>query len=173
MILNTLGDEIVKEAEALKDGDIVLMPGSLPADIGIVMKFAMGDRYSQTPEPQLVKGLELVRHLWIGKANETIGGVVMLCWLHNLQKWSLDAYKGDDHDNKLGDYSFRSGRLVVDWFFKNIGEDKLITIHRTANRAATKLCQRLGFEITHRLGEEFTVLTITREAWDLTGSTTR
>lgn len=166
MILDALGDPITKETEALKDGDITLVPGSLPAEIGLVMKFAMGDRYNQTPEPQLVKGLEFVKHLWIGKVNQEIGGVVMLCYLENLQKWTLDAYKGEDHDNRFGDYSFRSGRLVIDWFFKNIEEDKLITIHRVENRAATRLCERLGFTITHKLGEEFTVLTLEREQWD-------
>ena len=165
MILDALGEEVLPETPGLRDGDIILQPGSLPADIGLVMKFAMGDRYNQTPEPQIVKGLELVKYLWIGKANDSIGGVVMLCWLENLQCWSLDAYKSDDHDNRFGDYSFRSGRLVIDWFFKNIENDKLITIHRTANYAATKLCERLGFEITHKLGDAFTVLTLTREAW--------
>ncbi len=168
-LVDAYGMEIFPEAEILKDGDISLIPGSLPKDIGLVMKFAMGDRYNQTPEPQVVKGLELVKHLWIGKCGETIGGIVMLCWLDNLQKWSLDAYKGDELDNRFGDYSFRSGRLVIDWFFKNIHEDKLITMHRTANRPATKLCQRLGFEITHKLGEEFTFLTIERETWAGTG----
>ena len=173
MILDALGDELTKETEPLKDGDITLVPGSLPADIGLVMKFAMGDRYNQTPEPQLVKGLELVKHLWIGKVGDEIGGIIALCWLHNLQKWSLDAYKSNEHDNRLGDYSFRAGRLVIDWFFKNIDDDKLITIHRSANHAATKLCERLGFEITHKLGDEFTVLTLTRDIWDGTGSITR
>lgn len=167
MIVDALGDVLTKDSEVLKDGDITLIPGSLPKDIGIVMKFAMGDRYNKTPEPQIVKGLELMKHLWIGKVNEAIGGVLMLCYLENLQKWSLDAYKGNDFDNRLGDYSFRAGRLVVDWFFRNITEDKLITMHRTVNRSATKLCERLGFEVTHKLGEEFTVLTITRGQWDL------
>lgn len=173
MILNALGEEVFPEATGLKDGDITLVPGSLPADIGLVMKLAMGDRYNQTPEPQVVKGLELMKHLWIGKVNDVIGGIVMLCYLENIGKWSLDAYKNDEHDNRLGDYSVRSGRLVIDWFFQNIVAKELITIHRTANKAATKVCERLGFEITHRLGDEFTVLTLTRSKWDGIGSITR
>jgi hypothetical protein len=167
MILDTLGDQITPETPGLSDQEIILQPGSLPADIGLVMKFAMGDRYNKTPEPQLVKGLEFVKHLWIGKVNEEIGGVVMLCWLENLQKWTLDAYKNSEHDNKLGDYSFRAGQLVIDWFFKNIDASCLTTMHRTDNRLATKMCERLGFEITHKLGEEFVFLTLERETWDL------
>lgn len=173
MILDALGDEILPEAVGLHDGEITLIPGSLPKDIGIVMKLAMGDRYNQTPEAQVVKGLEFVKYLWVGESKGVVGGVVMLCWLENLQCWTLDAYKNDSHDNKLGDYSFRAGRLAIDWFFKNIVSNKLMTIHRTANYAATKVCQRLGFEITHKLGDAFTVLTITREKWDGTGSITR
>lgn len=172
LLVDPSGMEILPEIETLKEGDITLTPGSLPEDIGIVLKFAMGDRYNQTPEPQLVKGLEFMKYLWIGRANESIGGVLMLCYLENIQKWTLDAYKNNEHDNKEGDYSFRSGRLVIDWFFNNLQEDKLITIHRTANRLATKLCERLGFEITHKLGDEFTILTLERDTWDLTGFTT-
>ena len=163
MILDTLGDEILKEAEGLVDGDIVLTPGSLPEDIGLVMKFAMGDRYNQTPEPQLVKGLEFVKYLWIGEANGVIGGVLMLCWLENLQCWTLDAYKNSEHDNTLGDYSYRSGRLVIDWFFRNVDAKELRTMHRTDNKLATKVCQRLGFEITHKLGDAFVMMTLERE----------
>ena len=173
MILNSLGEDILPEINALADGEIALIPGSLPKDIEILLKFAMGDRYNQTPEEQLVKGLEFCKYLWIGKANGAIGGVVMLCYVENLQKWTLDAYKNHEHDNGIGNYSFRSGRLVIDWFFKNIQEDKLVTIHRTANRSATKLCEKLGFRITHKLGEEFTFLTLTREQWDLTGYITQ
>lgn len=172
-IVDPSGIEILPDIEPLMEGEITLTPGSLPEDIGLVMKFAMGDRYNQTPEPQLVKGLELCKYLWIGRVDGVIGGIIALCYLENLDKWSLDAYKNDEHDNRIGDYSFRAGRLVRDWFFKKLGKDKLITIHRTQNFAATKVCERLGFEITHRLGDAFTVLTLERDVWDGTGSTTR
>lgn len=161
------GMEILPDIEPLTDGDIVLAPGSLPEDIELVMKFAMGDRYNQTPEEQMVKGLEFCKYLWIGKVNGVIGGIVMLCYLENLDKWSLDAYKNQEHDNRVGDYSLRAGTLVRDWFFKKIGKDKLITMHRTANKLATRLCERLGFEITHKLGDEFVFLTLEKESWEL------
>lgn len=167
MIVDTLGDEILPASCALMDSEVVLYPGSLPEDIGVVMKFAMGDRYNQTPEPQIVKGLEMMKYLWIAKVNGELSGVLMLCYLENLNKWTLDAYKGNEHDNRVGDYSFRAGRLVIDWFFKNITEDKLMTMHRTDNHAATKMCERLGFEVTHKLGEVFTFLTLKRESWAL------
>lgn len=164
MILDTLGDEVLPESEVLSDGEITLHPGSLPADIGPVMKFAMGDRYNRTPEPELVKGLELCKYLWIAKAGDVIGGVLMLCFLDKLNWWTLDAYKNSEHDNNAGDYSYRAGRLVIEWFFKNFDSKELRTMHRTANHAATKICERLGFETSH-LNQEFIILKLEREKW--------
>lgn len=163
-LVDPLGDEIIPDAEVLKDNDIILTPGSLPEDIELVMKFALGDRYNETPEPQLVKGLELVKYLWIGKVNESIGGVVMICFLDKLDWWTLDAYKNSEHDNRDGDYSFRAGRLVIDWFFTNMDADSLRTMHRTDNVLATKMCERLGFEKTHH-NPEFVVLRLMRDKW--------
>ena len=161
MLVDPLGNEIIPEAETLKDGDIILTPGSLPADIGLVLKFAMGDRYNQTPEPQLVKGLELCKYLWIGKANGVIGGVILICFLDRLNWWTIDAYKNSEHDNLLGDYSYRAGKLVADWFFGNFDENELHTIHKTDHRAATKVCQRIGFT-EKNVNHEFTFMRMRR-----------
>lgn len=173
MILDAGGYEILPEAEVLKDNDILLVPGSMKENKDLVLKFAMGDRYSQTPEPQLERGLEFVKYLWLGKANEEIGGVLFLCFLDHMNWWTLDAYKNDKHDNADGNYSYRAGKLVMDWFFQNIeSADELHTIHRRANHAATKVCERLGFKEKY-LNPEFMIMHLRRKEWALTGYTTQ
>ncbi len=161
MILDSLGDQVLPSAKVLTDGEIILTPGSLPEDIELVMKFALGDRYNQTPEEHLVKGLELCQYLWIGKANGVIGGVIMICFLDKLNWWTLDAYKNNEHDNREGDFSYRAGKLVTNWFFENFDSNEIHTIHRTDNRGATKVCERLGFSEKH-VNPEFVYMRMRR-----------
>jgi hypothetical protein len=163
MILDATGEPIFSEMEVLKDGDITLIPSTLKESKELILKFAMGDRYNKTPTEQVIKGMELIKYVWIGMSNGDIGGVIFMFHLVNTtQWWTLDAYKNNEHDNRLGDFSFRSGRLVVDWFFQNHPfEKEIYTMHPTSNRAAKKVCERLGFQIKYD-NPEWNVLNLRR-----------
>lgn len=81
-------------------------------------------------------------------------GVIYITYISKLG-YLLDAYKDQRVKNDLK-YSEMAGRLVVDYFHKNIFSI-LYTSHDIRNRLATLVCRRLGFRkintIISKLGE--------------------
>lgn len=156
-------DEVINPT-VLKDRDLLLMPSTLRESADYILKMACKDRYNKTPREELSRGLQFVKYVWICKNSDGVGGVVFMCYLDHMNWWTLDAYKDESVDNKSGDWSYRSARLVIDWFFESHREKELHTLHRTDNHAATKMCERLGFEKKY-LNPEFIILSLRRSKW--------
>ena len=166
MNFDTLLIEPVVYPSSLRDGELILTPTTLKESEDYILKLACKDRYNVTPKDQLARGLQYVKYVWIGKNSDGVGGVLFMCYLDHMNWWTLDAYKEDSVDNKQGDWSYRAGRLAIDWFFENHNVKELYTLHRTDNRAATKVCHMLGFEDKF-LNPEFIILSIRRLKWEL------
>lgn len=99
--------------------------------------------------------LDYIKHIWLGEVEGERAGVIYLCYLPNVCWWTLDAYKEDEALRKInprGDFSYRAGKLVLKWFYENIGKT-IYTGHETLNRGATLVCKRLGFEEIGHLNE--------------------
>lgn len=166
MILDPLTLQPVFSSQILSDGALRLEQIEPVEAQEYILKLACKDRYNVTPREQLSKGLEHIKYAWICKNEDGVGGVAFMCYLEHMNWWTLDAYKEDSVDNKHGDWSFRTGRLAIDWFFTNNISDSLYTIHRTQNRGATKVCQRIGFEIKYA-NPQFVILKMRRNTWAL------
>ena len=130
----------------LSDGEITLFPST---DTEYLLKLARTNKYTHCTEEELVKSLDYVKYAWNGYAGRTLSGIVYLCYLPRYDWWTLDAYKEDEllkFINNKGDFSYRAGKLVIDWFFKNVNSKTLYTVHERENRGATVVCKRLGFK---------------------------
>lgn len=150
-------------------GDIQLVECPVDKSKDLLIEFASKDKHGKMEIPELVEGMPLVKHVWLGKTRGVIGGILFLCYLENRDWWTLDAYKNDKllkEMNNRGDYSFRAGKMVIDWFFENKNVNRLYTIHDVKNKPATIVCERLGFE-TDGFLEAFIIQTIWREKWAL------
>lgn len=127
------------------EGNITLTPSD---DYCYIIDLAQKYKYNTLSLHALNIACDFVKHIWVGTVNGVKAGVVFLCYIPAFNWWTLDAYKDDallkSLDNK-GNFSYRSGRLVMDWFFKNI-RDELYTAHEKQNRGATIVCKRLGFK---------------------------
>lgn len=130
----------------LVDRDITLRPSD---DREYLLELSKRYKLNKLNDSELTRSLEYVKHLWLGERLGTLAGVIYLCFIPNFNWWTLDAYKDDrllkSLDNK-GDFSYRAGKLIIDWFFENKIDSTLYTVHEEANRGATIVCKRLGFK---------------------------
>ena len=131
----------------LRDGDVELIPGM---DLGYLTELALRYKYNWFNEYGIKVFSQNIKHFWKGYAKDVLGGVLFLQHIPP-GKWFFDAYKDDKKlkilDNR-GNFSYKSGRLVVDWFFERRISDELFTAHDLRNRGATMVCKKLGFEET-------------------------
>lgn len=137
----------------LLDAEIELVPSH---DKDYILKLALLNKFHTVKSLEINNALDYVRHIWVGYADGVKAGVVYLCYLPCYDWWTLDAYKEDDllkFINNAGNYSFRAGKLVMDWFFANIKHPELHTVHERANRGATVVCKKLGFKESGYIGE--------------------
>lgn len=144
---------MIAQMERLTDGVVTLVPiTDNRSDMNYLFnlmpkyRFNIGDRAGK--EKLTYK---YGKHFWVGRTESFVGsvrgGVIYLCYLPEYGIWTLDAYRDDELMralNRRGDYSLRSGKLVIDWFFKTYKRD-LFTVHDVRSRAATIVCRRLGF----------------------------
>lgn len=113
---------------------------------------AKRNRHRRGTDEAIETALQYVVHAWAGQAYGVRAGVVFLCFIPEVHVWTLDAYKDDEllkMINHKGDFSYRAGRLIMDWFFANIEADELYIIHSQDNRGAKRLSKRLGFKWMH------------------------
>ena len=87
------------------------------------------------------------KHFWKGSTDGVDFGVVWLSYIPMLGGWQLDSYRDDRlvKTLKRDDYSYRSGKLILDYFFNNIGEE-ISTYHDKRSRAANIALRKLGFK---------------------------
>lgn len=145
----------------LTDGNLVLTPATLEEAKDLILVMAGQDRFNKTPREELERGLEHIKHVWFAGVNGVLIGVCFMTRLPNLNWWTFDAYANENIDNRVGDDSFRVGRLVTRWFFDTHGCNELYTMHRTKNRAATRVCRRIGFKEKFT-NPEFNILSMRR-----------
>lgn len=130
----------------LQDHEITL---EQTEDKSYLVELVKQNKYNLLNDQGIKKGLEYIRFLWIGRASGVIGGVLFFCYIPHLNIWTFDAYKEDQRlknlDNR-GNFSYRAGRLVIDWFFTTEITRELFTMHDQKNRGATIVCKKLGFD---------------------------
>lgn len=94
-----------------------------------------------------------IRYFWIGEVQGRRAGLVYLCFMPGWDVWTLDAYRDDNESlYNRGDYSYRTGKLIMDWFKESIGEDLYAMPHKQ-NRPAIFLAKRLGFKFDSFINE--------------------
>jgi len=152
----------------LTDREIKLKYGRSDDADDYLISLAGKYKYSSLPPEERRKALCYIKHFWTGEAYGHRAGVVYICRYPEVDWWTLDAYRDDDvlkEINTKGNYSYRAGKLVIDWFFeKKIAED-LLTMHDERNRAATLVCQKLGFEEDGFI-QNFIRLKLRRSTWE-------
>jgi hypothetical protein len=137
----------------LTDGDITL---EQTEDKSYLVELMGKDKYHVLDD----KKLEYVRFLWVGRVSGVLGGVIYFCYFPPQNWWTFDAYKEDERLKKLdnqGNFSYRAGKLAIDWFFEKGIAQELFTGHDIKNRGATIICKRLGFKFIGYL-KKFVVL---------------
>lgn len=131
-------------SEILTDGAIKLVPGM---DLSYLTELALRYKYNWFNEYGIKVFSQNIKYFWKGYAGDVLGGLLFLQHIHP-GRWFFDAYKDDEKlkalDNR-GNFSYKSGRLVVDWFFERKISDGLFTAHDQRNRGATMVCKKLGF----------------------------
>lgn len=138
----------------LEDGDVKL---TLTNDRSYFYKLAKENKYTQGKVKNIILSIPYIKYLWVGEYQGIRGGVIYLSELPIF--WTMDAYKEDKllkELNPQGDFSYRAGKLVSDWYFKNIGKT-LRVAPNTINRGAILVAKRLGFEFETTI-EDFTIL---------------
>lgn len=152
----------------ITDKEISLIPVDVKANRELILRIASANKHTHLTRERFAEALPFIKHTWIGHTRQKFCGVIVLCHLPQDNEWTLDAYKDDktlkDIDNR-GDFSYRSGRLVLDWFFKNKADEFIYSMHVKANRGATLICKRLGFEESGYIGD-IIVLKLTRSKWE-------
>lgn len=116
-------------------------------DRSYLLQLALSNKYNKLSEKDLTKSLSYIKYAWIGEVRGQKAGVIFLCYIEPIDWWTLDAYKEDKllkHLDNHGDFSYRSGTLITNWFMQTMKKD-LYTVHEVANRAATIVCKRIGF----------------------------
>jgi hypothetical protein len=145
----------------LTDGEIVLQPG---AELEYFSELVQKYRFNCYNEYGITKAFGNIKHFWTGSTRGIPGGVLFVHYVPALGRWFFDAYKDDEKlknlDNR-GDFSYKAGRLVINWFFEKGFSPELFTAHETANRGATLVCKRLGFR-TEEIKNDFVVMKIGR-----------
>lgn len=144
---------MIVAVEKLQDDLVRLEP--IVDSAGMKYLFSLMPKYKldTNDHPSKIKvTLKYGKHFWLGRTESFVGmvrgGVIYLCYMPEYDIWTLDAYRDDQllrALNRRGNFSYRSGKLVMDWFFKTYRKH-LYTVHDLRNRAATLVCRRLGFE---------------------------
>ena len=129
--------------------ELVLIPQTLGENFDYLMDLAMEDKYSHVTREVLIPTLKYIKHLWVAEIDGLRSGIAFLTKIDDT--WMLHAYRDKvlDKDKLRGLYSYNTGLLVIEWFEKHYCTSKLFTSHHTTNKAATKMCERLGFRQTH------------------------
>jgi hypothetical protein len=109
------------------------------------------NKYNHLSDYGIQHYLNFVKYIWTGTTHGLTGGVLYFSLQPALQGWTFDAYKEDEKlkilDNK-GDWGYKASLLVLDWFFRELIDDKVFAILDNRNRGAIWLAKKLGFTTT-------------------------
>lgn len=145
----------------LKKDNIVLRPTN---DISYIIELAKQYKYNKLNDQTSADILKDYGYkYWNCFRDGKKYGVVYLCYVPQLG-YTLDAYKDQRVKSDIK-YSTEAGRLVVDYFHKEIFP-VLWTSHDIRNRLATLVCRKIGFKkhdtIHSKLGE---FILMRRDKW--------
>lgn len=142
--------------EVLKDKELKLTPFESKLDFDYLCSLIEHYKYNTIGSYERMRELldRYGREYWTGSSGVYKLGVIFLMYLAEMDEWTLDAY--DDIQNKQiadpkGDFSYRAGKLIIDYFFRTHDVKILTTRHDIRNRAATVVCKRLGFKVTGKI----------------------
>ena len=143
-------NKALTDIEVLQQGDLILMPFDPHDEIKYIMRLASLYRYHATKSEETVVDIidRYGRIFWKGEIKGESVGIIYLTYEPSYDEWQLHAYADMEVLKRLnpkGDYSYRAGRLAIQYFFDKFGNKYLYTVHNVANRAATIMCKRLGF----------------------------
>ena len=165
--------------QVLKERELTLMPfdphdGSheLKYFCNLVSKYEFNTIESQEKIIDIIDRYS--KYLWLVELNGVRAGSIFLMYFPAQDEWTLDAYADMQvgrEINKHGDYSYRAGKLVVDYFFQNHKSPFLYTRHDVRNRAATRLCKKIGFKdvgsiFLEGIGKHI-VMSLSKDLWEL------
>ena len=132
-------------SKVLRGSDITL---ALTDDREYLSRLMRENRFNHLSDYGIRHYLNFVKYIWVGTTRGVVGGVLYFSLQPALQGWTFDAYKEDEKlkllDNK-GDWGYKASLLVLDWFFRELIDDKVFAILDIRNRGGIWLAKRLGF----------------------------
>lgn len=167
---------MIKTLPILKDGLLALEPFTVTDKSQMDYFCDIVARYTyntiKTKEAMIDLIDKYAKEMWLVRAKDMAGGVIFLMQFNG--EWSFDAYADMEVGravDKHGDLSYRSARLVLDYFFENSGCHEIITRHDYRNKGASLLCRRLGFKdigtIEIKDIGKLICLKLNKDAWEL------
>jgi RimJ/RimL family protein N-acetyltransferase len=160
---------MINTLEVLKDDVLTLIPSE---DKDYIYELAAKYKYNTIDSKDKAIAIidRYVKEIWVGESEGKRLGVIFLMYLPELDEWSLDAYVDDAAKGK-NEFSYRAGKLIMDYFFENHEDNLLSTLHDVRNKPATAMCKRLGFKALGSvffdgLGN-FITMKVTRDFWEL------
>jgi len=146
--------EAMLKAGILSDGKVWVRAITGADDFEYLMGLIPKYKYHLAETDSRNVTLKYAKHMWVAFAD--VGqepkriGVIYLQYFPESDRWTLDAYRDhlSDSEDFRGDFSFRIGKLIVDWFCAHYPGLDLWTTHDHRNVAATKVCKRLNFRET-------------------------
>ncbi len=140
-------NKMMAEPEVMRNDGVSLAPASMEDFKDYVILLASKDKLNKTPREQLERGLELVRYMWVGGVNGTVGGVFLVSYLPNVQWWTLDIYDDKVLSAVHPKFCETGGRMVMQWFFENHPESTEVhTTYPTSYKHMVGTLERLGFK---------------------------
>ena len=145
----------------LKDDTVKLHSFDSPSDTEYLFRLIEACPWTKAPKEQWQEAINHGKEFWkVELLGGNLGGVIYLSYISELDWWTFDAYRDERYlarreDRRTGDWSFRSGELVIKYFFETKSCDRLYTSHLRKNRFATLVCERLGFKKCGSLQNKF------------------
>lgn len=137
--------------DILKMGELELRP---PVDdYEHYFRYLVGQYRFNHDDPGIFKrAVDHIKHFWIGylEGSDQPLGCVYLSHFPDLKAWTLDAYRDEviakDAGRRARQWSFMAGKLATNYYFNTLGGDWIWTTHDVRNKAATVMCESLGFK---------------------------
>jgi len=141
----------------LRNDIVSLRPFDSENDFEYLVNLIQKYRYNRTSVQESRKILdEYGKYFWVGYVDDGVrAGVGYVSYYPQVGQWFFDAYRDDKlikiYNHKIN-YTYESGKLLVPYILNNI-TPVLYTTHLIKNRAATRICEQLGFREIKRTDE--------------------
>ena len=140
---------LLKKSPVFVIDELEMIPLDKKLDKEYFFELASKSKYNEMNRSQFEQVLEEnVIFAWTVYVSSVKSGVCYIAYWPAYSIYTLDGYRDDRlvrSINSKKSFSTVSAQLVLRWFFGNIA-NTIYTIHAKRNRAATVLCNRLGFK---------------------------